>query len=155
LAVNRITSYPSADDMEPPSDSVGRGGKTTDNNPALTQLRKEKEYFCSQCDQRFETPILLRKHYRSHTDLPFKCHVCGQGFADFRSRREHIQQHRAERRFKWSDCGRSFDDVPAIDSHRCRGSIIEPKRFRCPMTSVVRRLIGRIFSRITLQLIPE
>ena len=110
--------------MEPLSDNVI-------TNPSPPQLRKERGYFCSQCNQCFETATLLRKHYRSHTDLPFKCYVCGQGFADFRSRREHILQHRAERRLKCSDCGRSFDDIPAIDSHRCRGSVIEPKHFQC------------------------
>ena len=132
--------------MELPSDNVSTPA-------ALPQLRKEKGYFCSQCDQCFETPMLLRKHYRSHTDLPFKCHVCGQGFADFISRREHILQHRAERRLKCSDCGRSFDDIPAIDSHRCRGSVIEPNIF--DVTSVVRLLVGKIFSRIIYPLIQK
>ena len=50
---------------------------------------------------------------------------------DWTSKKEHFKEHKAERKFKCSDCRRNFIDIYALQSHRCRGFSDNPKPFKC------------------------
>ena len=52
---------------------------------------------CYKCNQTFVSEARLSTHLESHSDLPFKCHLCENSYAERQEALEHIKlQHTAE-----------------------------------------------------------
>ncbi|XP_059472907.1 ras-responsive element-binding protein 1 isoform X2 [Neocloeon triangulifer] len=48
---------------------------------------------CYKCNQTFSSEARLTAHLESHSDLPFKCHLCENSYAERQEALEHIKVH--------------------------------------------------------------
>lgn len=65
--------------------------------PATTGASAAMSLTCYKCNQTFVSEARLSTHLESHSDLPFKCHLCENSYAERQEALEHIKlQHTAE-----------------------------------------------------------
>lgn len=101
----------------------------TDNGAprAESEARRQWNYICPTCSQRFNRPCRLETHMRSHNkERPFACTEpgCDKTFP----RKDHLQRHlknahsdpAAERTFvcDWDGCGKSFTSNGRLQRHK-------------------------------------
>ncbi|KAI4653895.1 hypothetical protein J4E93_001663 [Alternaria ventricosa] len=101
----------------------------TDNGTlrAESEARRQWNYVCPTCSQRFNRPCRLETHMRSHNkERPFICTEpgCDKTFP----RKDHLQRHlknahsdpATERTFTcdWNGCGKSFTSNGRLQRHR-------------------------------------
>ena len=101
----------------------------TDNGTlrAESEARRQWNYVCPTCSQRFNRPCRLETHMRSHNkERPFACTEpgCDKTFP----RKDHLQRHlknahsdpATERTFvcDWSGCGKSFTSNGRLQRHK-------------------------------------
>ncbi|EUC46140.1 hypothetical protein COCMIDRAFT_93640 [Bipolaris oryzae ATCC 44560] len=110
----------------------------TDNGKlrAESEARRQWNYVCPMCSQRFNRPCRLETHMRSHNkERPFACTElgCDKTFP----RKDHLQRHlknahsdpATERTFvcDWNDCGKSFTSNGRLQRHRD----VHESKFHC------------------------
>lgn len=95
-----------------------------ENDSELLTNNEEEEvdvgedfYNCNTCNRRFPSNITLKEHEKSHEiDRPFKCLVCGKGFAKKKYLTRHRQIHK-ERSYQCDLCSKSFKTEQSLLSH--------------------------------------
>ncbi|CAA9965265.1 zinc finger protein 585A [Pyrenophora teres f. maculata] len=110
----------------------------TDNGTlrAESEARRQWNYVCPTCAQRFNRPCRLEMHMRSHNkERPFACTEpgCDKTFP----RKDHLQRHlknahsdpATERTFvcDWNGCGKSFTSNGRLQRHR----EVHESKFHC------------------------
>ncbi|XP_032998209.1 zinc finger protein 397-like [Lacerta agilis] len=107
-------------EVKPHSDTIGSF------RPSQSILKREavggdeKPFKSSDCREAFPpSPGLLVPHERSHAgDRRYKCSECGKSFSQKRYLAGHRRIHRGETPYKCSDCGRSFNRKWNLIAHK-------------------------------------
>ncbi|CDO92170.1 unnamed protein product [Kluyveromyces dobzhanskii CBS 2104] len=109
------------------SESVDSLCSTTSNSSS----QRAKVYFCDYqgCNKSFTRPSLLTEHQMTvhHGVKPFKCGVCGKGFAKNSHLNRHMFTHSDNKPFKCSVCGKGVTTTQQLRRHE----ITHTKSFRC------------------------
>ncbi|XP_070535293.1 zinc finger protein 665-like [Ptychodera flava] len=91
--------------------------KPTENN----------KWICRECEQSFESQILLRKHYKTHDNKCYRCEKCGKSFGMKHSLSKHVMCHRYEGQFECPICRKVFAQKWYMQNHlRVTHSTIRP-----------------------------
>merc|ERR1719342_1461455 len=79
---------------------------------------EERMYPCDECDLRFNTPSLLKKHKEIHSGTSkVICDICGKGLRDPYYLKRHMMMHNDERPLKCEICGKGFRHSGHLDLH--------------------------------------
>lgn len=65
----------------------------------------------------FNVPILASNFVISKGEKPFACRVCQRAFADRSNLRAHMQTHSEIKRYRCSDCGKTFSRMGLLTKH--------------------------------------
>ncbi|XP_023951894.1 gastrula zinc finger protein XlCGF26.1 [Bicyclus anynana] len=58
-----------------------------------TQTKKSIKHLCESCGRICANQSSLRNHLLQHTPRTHKCHICHKGFADEKTKEEHVLEH--------------------------------------------------------------
>lgn len=72
----------------------------------------ERKYACTYCDKKFRSPVVLKKHIRTHANVvaddpverPYQCDLCGKRFKHRKDVKEHADVHQPPKH-ECSYCG--------------------------------------------------
>ncbi len=121
-----------------PRRPVGRPRKDS-TPPKLGSPRRpgrKKLFRCVECDEKFSTNLLLRRHLRVHVELnedggredvvsgPLRCALCGYVFWDRQELKLHVDLHPDPSDFDCYNCARPFKTITGFKGHalRCTSS---------------------------------
>ncbi|GJQ65525.1 putative GDNF-inducible zinc finger protein [Trypoxylus dichotomus] len=90
-------------------------------------------HICDICGLKCSTKYGLIEHIRTHTgDRPFKCEMCGKGFAQRGTLGVHIRSiHKNERPYACEGCGKAFTTKGKLVKHKIVHMTNLEKKFVC------------------------
>jgi len=78
-------------------DPLPPSSESSNSPPEPAAVPATASLTCYKCNQTFMSEARLSTHLESHSDLPFKCHLCENSYAERQEALEHIKvQHTAE-----------------------------------------------------------
>jgi len=89
------------------------------NENVQVEAGKKPLLSCNICPLKFEAPVQLEKHIRSHTkSKPFQCEVCNKGFVSKSNLSAHLRLHEGTAlRYSCSQCDKKFSHPSEVKQH--------------------------------------
>lgn len=97
-----------------------------------THTREKKPYKCELCGQGFAFSGGLRSHRKKHSGvLPHKCDVCGAAFLERWILSKHMRVHTGEKAYQCPTCGKRFSSATRMREHRQKHTGVKPHVCEC------------------------
>ncbi|KAJ9590954.1 hypothetical protein L9F63_015998 [Diploptera punctata] len=85
---------------------------------SYTDMKRDKRYFCNECDKGFGTLCDLTRHLQIHAgEKGFSCQFCGKDFVMKESLRAHYKLHPGEKPFECNKCDEKFSRYISLKKH--------------------------------------
>lgn len=82
----------------------------------ISENHENNGFSCTLCDNRFDNPRLLRKHFSVHL-VKLKCDFCEKEFSKKKGLKEHLKVHTREKKYKCDICHKCFGHNQTLKSH--------------------------------------